>query len=154
MDYSLWQLSLVRTRPSVKSRTYNPLEFPAEEGETPPPCSVYSCSPSLSQRRPYVQPSVGMARGCVATFSAASGAPSLDIPGAPESALRVKPGAVSQAFDLVSSSLRASRGYSSRRVNSARHSWRFVSGPTSCSISASWKEAWRTGLRPWSSSWA
>jgi len=32
-----------------------------------------------------------MARGCVAKFPAAPGAPSLDIPGAPESALRVNP---------------------------------------------------------------
>ena len=29
-------LSLVNTRQPVKSRTYNPLEFRAEEGETPP----------------------------------------------------------------------------------------------------------------------
>ena len=34
----------VDTRQPVKSRTYNPLEFRAEEGETPPPCYVYSFS--------------------------------------------------------------------------------------------------------------
>ena len=41
-------LSLVNTRQPVQSRIYNPLEFRAEEGETPPPCSVCSFSSSLS----------------------------------------------------------------------------------------------------------
>ncbi len=42
-------LSLVNTRQPVKSRTYNLLEFRAEEGETPPTCSVYSSSSSPSE---------------------------------------------------------------------------------------------------------
>ena len=50
MDWKtmLTNLSLDNTRQPVQSRTYQPLEFRAEEGETPPPCSVYSFSSSLS----------------------------------------------------------------------------------------------------------
>ncbi len=43
-----FRLSIVKTRQPVQSRSYHPLEFRAEESETPPPCSVYSFSSSLS----------------------------------------------------------------------------------------------------------
>ncbi len=43
------ELSFVNTRQPVKSRTYNLLEFRAEEGETPPTCSVYSSSSSPTE---------------------------------------------------------------------------------------------------------
>ena len=43
------RLSLVNTRQPLKSRTYNLLEFRAEEGETSPTCSVYSSSSSPSE---------------------------------------------------------------------------------------------------------
>ncbi len=46
-------LSVVNTRQLVKSRTYNPLEFRAEEGKvkTPSHCSVYSFSVRMRRAR-------------------------------------------------------------------------------------------------------
>ncbi len=35
------ELCIVKTAPPTKSRTYAPLEFRAEDGETPPLCSTF-----------------------------------------------------------------------------------------------------------------
>ena len=41
-----WILCIVKTAPRTKSRTYAPLEFRAEDGETPPLCSTLLSSSS------------------------------------------------------------------------------------------------------------
>ena len=41
-----WMLCIVKTAPPTKSRTYAPLEFRAEDGETPPLCSTLLSSSS------------------------------------------------------------------------------------------------------------
>ena len=44
--YSSASLCIVKTAPPTKSRTYAPLEFRAEDGETPPLCSTLLSSSS------------------------------------------------------------------------------------------------------------
>ena len=44
-------LCIVKTAPPTKSRTYAPLEFRAEDGETPPLCSTLRYWAKISQRR-------------------------------------------------------------------------------------------------------
>ena len=46
-------LCIVKTAPPTKSRTYAPLEFRAEDGETPPLCSTLLSSSSCAKTQPF-----------------------------------------------------------------------------------------------------
>ena len=45
------KVCIVKTAPPTKSRTYAPLEFRAEDGETPPLCSTLLSSSSCAKTR-------------------------------------------------------------------------------------------------------
>ena len=46
VDFVPGRVCIVKTAPPTKSRTYAPLEFRAEDGETPPLCSTLLSSSS------------------------------------------------------------------------------------------------------------